>query len=527
MYRFNVNEEHTFCDTTLYNGVELKIDSSKLFHLDEFNVLHDNSIQIIYSQIRTNQYIAGVLDLTQTHGKEKNKYLYLCSPDDKRINHFLIPYNIPPNFDKSIKYLYITFKFLHWEHKNPYGIITVNIGRIDILNNLYEYMLYCKSLNQPIQKFTKKSIEEIKKHDDVIEEITHKYNIPYRKGHIFTVDSEKSSDYDDAISINDNIISVYISHVPLILDYLNLWSSFSRRVSSIYLPCKKRSMLPNVLSDCICSLKQQQNRICLVLDIHYDNENQIIKNEFNVCNAKISRNYYYEQPKLLEHSDYNKIKNILNVETSHQMISKLMIHYNTECARILYSRENGIFKTMNYNFSYPKTNIEFIEMFKMNSSKYDTYNKNLYTNYEENKQSCYLQITSPIRRLVDLLNMYLFTNNVYMNYTNEANTFYNIWMNDLDYINKTQRYIRKIQYKCNLISIFEDNKNEIFVGIPFDKIQRSDKKYNYNVFLPKIYIFTSLTIPECLNEHEEYQFKLYLFSSESKLKKKIKISYYK
>ena len=35
-------------------------------------------------------------------------------------------------------------------------------------------------------------------------------------------------------------------------------------------------------------------------------------------------------------------------------------------------------------------------------------------------------------------------------------------LNDLDYINITMRYIRKIQSKCNLISIFENNKNENF-----------------------------------------------------------------
>jgi exoribonuclease R len=519
MYRYNVNEENIFCDTILYEGVILTIDSSKLFHLDEFNILKDNTIDITYSQIRTNQYIAGVLDLTTTHGKENNKYLYLCKPDDNRINTFLISYKIPPNFDKSIKYLYITFKYLHWDNEYPYGVITFNIGRVEILNNLYEYMLYCKSLNQPIQKFTKKSIDVLNKHKDIINEITNKYNLPYRTGHIFTIDSIKSLDYDDAISINDNIISVYISHVPIILDYLNLWDSFSRRVSSIYLPDKKRSMLPNVLSERICSLKEKENRICLVLDIHFEND-IITKNEFSICNTKVSRNYHYEQDKLLNHKDYLNIKNILKVDTTYQVISKLMIHYNTECAKRLKTYNQGIFKTINSNFTIPKTNKDYIELFKVNSSKYKI-------NYSLEQNNCYLQITSPIRRLVDLLNMYKFTN-IYSitNYSNNASKFYNKWLNDLDYINITMRYIRKIQSKCNLISIFENNKNEIFQGVPFDKLERSDKKYHYNVYLPRLNIFTSITSTDDLNEYEKYLFKLYMFNSESKLKKKIKISLY-
>lgn len=525
MYRYNVNEKYIFCDTILYDNVELDIDSSKLFHLDEFNLIENKPV-IVYSQIRTNEYIAGILDLTKTYGKDKNKYLYLCKPDDKRTPPFFIPYHIPPNFDKSIQYLYITFKYNHWENQIPFGILTCNIGRIDILNNLYEYMLYCKSLNQPIQKFTKKTIEEIKKHENIILDITKLHNLPYRNGHIFTVDSTKSVDYDDAISIKENVISIYISHVPIILDYLNLWNSFSRRVSTIYLPDKKRSMLPTVLTDCICSLKEKENRICLVLDIFYDDNCNIMNHKFSVCNAKISRNYYYEQPKLLNHPDFLKIKNILKVDNSYQIVSKLMIYFNKECALKMSCCKKGIFKTIQSNVTYPKNHMDYIELFKINASKYNKYEDQIYNSVDNNDVQCYLQITSPIRRLVDLLNIYIFTNELKINkYSENALHFYTQWYNELDYINKTMRYIRKIQSKCKLISLFEMNNNEIFKGYTFDKIQRSDKKFHYNVYLPKLNIFTSMTIQEDLKEYDEYSFKLYMFNQSANIQNKIKISY--
>ena len=81
----------------------------------------------------------------------------MCKPDDKRIPFFLIPYNIPYNFDKSIKKLYITFEFDKWEItiNDLMGKITQNLGSIYDLNNFYEYILYCKSLNISIQQFTK------------------------------------------------------------------------------------------------------------------------------------------------------------------------------------------------------------------------------------------------------------------------------------------------------------------------------------------------------------------------------------
>ena len=40
--------------------------------------------------------------------------------------------------------------------------------------------------------------------------------------------------------------------------------------------------------------------------------------------------------------------------------------------------------------------------------------------------------------------------------------------------------------------------------------------------LPRLNIFTSITSTDDLNEYEKYLFKLYMFNSESKLKKKIK-----
>ena len=194
MYRFNVGETYKFCDTILFEPIELSIDSSKLFHLDEFNI-KDGEYTITHSQVRNNIYIAGVLDLSKTYGRD-HKLLYACRADDKRIPTFLISYNKPPTFDKSIRYLYVTSQFKHWNQPYPHGTLTNTIGSVDETNHLYEYMLYCKSLNHPIQPFTKKSITELKKHKDVIDEIS---QFPIRNGHIFTVDSTKSVDYDDAI----------------------------------------------------------------------------------------------------------------------------------------------------------------------------------------------------------------------------------------------------------------------------------------------------------------------------------------
>ena len=77
--------------------------------------------------------------------------------------------------------------------------------------------------------------------DYFINKLTEKYHPEDRLSYnIVTIDSESCKDFDDGFSIveNDNTykLSIYISNVSFWLDALNLWSSFSQRISTIYLP---------------------------------------------------------------------------------------------------------------------------------------------------------------------------------------------------------------------------------------------------------------------------------------------------
>ena len=251
--------------------------------------------------------------------KSRKKFLYRCNTDDKRLPTFLIPYEPKYSFDKSKTKLYITFKFFNWNNTYPYGQITQVIGDIQDLNNFYEYLLYTKSLNCSIQKFTKNTKARIsnRTNDEIIREITKKYNIEKRDAdngyYIFTIDNDHSNDHDDGLSWNNgtNTLSIYIANVALVIDYLGLWDSFSTRIATMYLPDRKRPMLPSILSECLCSLKEGQNKLCFVLDITIE-DNDNIHHELNICNAKISKNHIYKD--VLNDNDipyYSKIKSFL------------------------------------------------------------------------------------------------------------------------------------------------------------------------------------------------------------------------
>ena len=129
-----------------------------------------------------------------------------------------------------------------WDSKHPIGILKNTLGDVDILDNFYEYQLYCKSLYASIQNFTKATMKVLRKNsqDYFINKLIEKYHPEDRLDYeIVTIDSEKCKDFDDGFSIIENnenyILSIYISNVTFWLDALGLWSSFSQRISTICL----------------------------------------------------------------------------------------------------------------------------------------------------------------------------------------------------------------------------------------------------------------------------------------------------
>ena len=75
------------------------------------------------------------------------------------------------------------------------------------------------------------------------------------------------------------------------------------------------------------------------------------------------------------------------------------------------------------------------------------------TSHDMLQLDAYVHITSPIRRLVDLLNIMIIQESLnLMKLDGKKLEFYNKWTNDtaVEYINKTMRSIRRVQNDCNL-----------------------------------------------------------------------------
>ena len=586
----------TVCNATTLEEVTLdnfRPIEHKLFSNDVFTY-EGGVVKIIHSSTRINENIPGVLVIaenksygrtyTSTSTSTKPKFgrlLYKCIPDDVRIPVFLVPYEIKQmGFSKVLPNIYVTIRYTQWDEKHPRGLLTQAIGPVDMLDNFYEYQLYCKSLHISLQKFTKDTNKAFSQHgfqigsesnELFIANIYQKYpQMEDRTGwHIFTIDPSNSSDFDDGFSVKklphgETLVSIYIANVTVWMDALQLWSSFSQRISTIYLPDCKRPMLPTILSDCLCSLQQGGPRFAFVMDVVLNSDTGLIVSiTYKNVLIKVATNFVYEECVLLRTVDYMFLlettkrmslnyKYISHIRDSHDVVTYLMIFMNFYCAQDLLTYNNGIFRsTINNNktpVSFPE-NIpsevtQFVKLWNSSCAQYlDITNltqakkEDEKEEEEDNKKEClrhhtlemdaYVHITSPIRRLVDLLNMIQFQqNHSLIALSEEATLFYQTWIQKIEYINVTMRSIRKVQHDCVLIDRCFNNPEileKTYDGFCFDKVIRNDGMYQYIVFLPELNLASKITIRNNLDNFEKQQYKLYLFNDEEKMKRKIRL----
>lgn len=538
--------------------IETGIDPIKnnLFDQDVFKINEKGEAEIYHSPLRSIQNIPAILVLEgdRIYGKtNKGRPLYRCIPDDRRIPEFLVPYTMKSSFNKKKYNKYVVFKFNNWNEKHPEGRLVNVLGCVTMLDNFYEYQLYCKGLYASIQDFTKKTMRELKlkSEDYFIDKMMNEYNVEDRRNFdIISIDPVGSKDFDDAFGlqkVNENTIklSIYISNVSFWMNALDLWESFSQRISTIYLPDRKRPMLPTILSDALCSLQENRTRFAFTMDVLINTDNNNIE-KINYVNTSIivNRNLCYETNEMLTNPIYqqtlklvkklnNKKKYTDRIENGHDLVAYLMILMNYQTAKELVSLKTGIFRSVKTDKTYitPK-NIpdgvgKFLKTWNSFGGSYVKF-ENL-DSHDILDFDAYIHITSPIRRLVDLLNIIQLQDvkNIFP-HSPKSKNFYLKWTKkeSFEYINTTMRSIRKVQNDSSLLKICTTNKtimDKLHDGFIFDKVHRNDSLFQYMVYVPELKMVNRFTSRHSRPNNSKQTFKLFAFKDENRLKEKIRI----
>jgi ribonuclease R len=210
--------------------------------------------------------------------------------DDSSSNYFLITDDRKISFDvfippKTIKKEYLNKKVVvkieGWDskYKNPIGKVIQVIGEINDHNTeinsiLYDYG-FSPKFPDNVEKEANKIVEEISK-----EEFGKRLDI--RKTTTFTIDPKDAKDFDDALSVkklkNGNWeVGVHIADVSHYVKRGGIIDTEAiERATSVYLVDRVIPMLPEVLSNNICSLKPNIDRLAYSVLFEMDEEANLV-----------------------------------------------------------------------------------------------------------------------------------------------------------------------------------------------------------------------------------------------------------
>jgi hypothetical protein len=223
------------------------------------------------------------------------------------------------------------------------------------------------------------------------------------------------------------------------------------------------------------------------------------------------------------------------VRDSHDVVEFCMILMNYECSKILLKKGRGIFRSASKkevgkedkDISIPS---EIKHIVQSVAGEYCSIeNMKPHELIAINGLASYTHITSPIRRLVDCLNMLEIQRGTYI-HSVEANQFLEKWLKKIPEINKKTKAIRRLQNDVELLRLYEKTHSQVYNGIVFaqSKVEQQsntleDNIYKYKVYIPYIKLLTSVYSERDIKNYSLMDFTVHLFLDESKMCKKVRL----
>jgi len=259
------------------------------------------------------------------------------------------------------------------------GVIIEVLGKAgkyetEIISIIRQYHLPEEFDDECIEHARKVANEFDDKQSDAREDITNKT--------IITIDPPDAKDFDDAISLEKNsegnwVLGVHIADVSCFMpDDSPLDRQAKMRGNSVYLPGKTIPMLPEVLSNGICSLQPGQKRFCKSVYLTYDQQGNVLSRRFaNSIIDSAQRLTYQQADRVLKgHTKDIKpevIELLKSMETLSRIIEKRrtkngMLHLDLPETELVMDESGRVVDAHPADTSYPHT---MIEMFMVEANE--------------------------------------------------------------------------------------------------------------------------------------------------------------
>jgi ribonuclease R len=198
---------------------------------------------------------------------------------------------------------------------------------------------------------------------------------------IITIDPPDAKDFDDAISIEKDsqgnmALGVHIADVShFVTQDSPLDAEAKARGNSVYLPGKTIPMLPEILSNGICSLQPDQRRFAKSVYITYDRQGNILSRSFaNSVICSKQRLTYQQADRILKGHTKNTSPDVIELLKDMEALSRAieqrrrkngMIHLDLPETELLFDKAGQVVDAHPADNSYPHT---IIEMFMVEAN---------------------------------------------------------------------------------------------------------------------------------------------------------------
>ncbi|MBN1340696.1 MAG: ribonuclease R [Bacteroidales bacterium] len=239
---------------------------------------------------RSKRHYVGVLDVVKDYG--------FLIPDDTSVP---VDIFIPASgFKGARKGQKVVVSISDWpEHsKSPFGEIIEVLGEPG--NNEVEMNAILVDFGFPL-KFPDRVEKEAGRISTEIPSKEYKKRRDFRGVFTCTIDPLDAKDFDDAISFrkSDNGLLEIGVHIADVSHYVQEGSLLDgeayERATSVYLVDRVVPMLPEALSNMVCSLRPDEDKLCFSVVFEMDENGNIRSEWFGKTVIRSSRRYHYEE----------------------------------------------------------------------------------------------------------------------------------------------------------------------------------------------------------------------------------------
>ncbi|MCW8817631.1 MAG: ribonuclease R [Ignavibacteriaceae bacterium] len=278
------------------------------------NAFHGDKVEVVLFAKQKGKNLEGqITKIIERKRKEivgqlkKSKSFYFITPDDPKIHRDI--YVESKNLQGSKTGDKVAVGNISWEDRmlNPVGEIIEVIGKEGTL--LSEVTSIAREFGIPVS-FDKKSVHEAENLSAEISEEEISKRLDFRSNNVFTIDPVDAKDFDDALSIEklDNGNYKVGVHIADVSHYVKASSSIDKEASargnSVYFVGKAISMLPEKLSNNLCSLVPYEDRLTFSVIFEMTNKGILLNHQIakTIINSK-HRFTYEDVQKIIESSD--------------------------------------------------------------------------------------------------------------------------------------------------------------------------------------------------------------------------------